>query len=320
MIVIATREGDSSTNDVIDWINHHNEQVLRVDEANQVEHLHITSSTDAHHSSFIQVNGQKVYFKDIAAFWHRKGQAFFTNHPAYSLKLDSSHVDVSAAVTQEWEIVKEYLFFLLSQNRHLGNYFQSSLNKLIVQHQAQSIGLLAPKATVLTAKEDALKIDFAAITKALSEVSIISFDDANFCSYTTEVTQEYIQTLPDDFFPALLQQKIEKKYEVRVFYLDGKCYSMAIFSQLDQQTQVDFRVYNMTKPNRTVPYQLPKELEAKIDTLMQKLQLNTGSLDFMVTEDNQFYFLEVNPVGQFGMVSVPCNYYLEQKIADYLLQ
>jgi ATP-GRASP peptide maturase of grasp-with-spasm system len=227
---------------------------------------------------------------------------------------------VSAAVTQEWEIVKEYLFFLLSQNRHLGNYFQSSLNKLIVQHQAQSIGLLAPKATVLTAKEDALKIDFAAITKALSEVSIISFDDANFCSYTTEVTQEYIQTLPDEFFPALLQQKIEKKYEVRVFYLDGKCYSMAIFSQLDQQTQVDFRVYNMTKPNRTVPYQLPKELEAKIDVLMQKLQLNTGSLDFMVTEDNQFYFLEVNPVGQFGMVSVPCNYYLEQKIADYLLQ
>jgi D-alanine-D-alanine ligase-like ATP-grasp enzyme len=69
-----------------------------------------------------------------------------------------------------------------------------------------------------------------------------------------------------------------------------------------------------------VPYQLPKELEAKIDVLMQKLQLNTGSLDFMVTEDNQFYFLEVNPVGQFGMVSVPCNYYLEQKIADYLLQ
>ena len=30
-------------------------------------------------------------------------------------------------------------------------------------------------------------------------------------------------------------------------------------------------------------------------------------------------FLEVNPVGQFGMVSLPCNYQLEKRIAQYLI-
>ncbi|WP_299459815.1 grasp-with-spasm system ATP-grasp peptide maturase [uncultured Microscilla sp.] len=318
MIVIATRKIDSSTNDIIDWIDGKGGTVVRVDEDNTLQRLHIVSGKGAN-NSFIQVNQQKIYFKDIVAFWHRKGQSFFADHPAYSLQLDTNHVDISEELAQEWAIVKEYLFFLLSQKRNLGNYFKSSLNKLIVQHQAQAIGLTIPQAFVLTAKEDALNLDLEVITKALSEVAIISFDDATYCSYTTEVTQDFIQTLPENFFPALMQEKIVKKYELRVFYLDGKCYSMAIFSQLDQQTAVDFRVYNMTKPNRTVPYQLPQDLEEKIDKLMHELQLNTGSLDFMVTQDNEFYFLEVNPVGQFGMVSLPCNYYLEKKIADYLL-
>jgi D-alanine-D-alanine ligase-like ATP-grasp enzyme len=48
---------------------------------------------------------------------------------------------------------------------------------------------------------------------------------------------------------------------------------------------------------------------------MQKLKLNTGSIDMIYTNDSKFIFLEVNPVGQFGMVSKPCNYNLEKKIA-----
>ena len=53
---------------------------------------------------------------------------------------------------------------------------------------------------------------------------------------------------------------------------------------------------------------------------MKKLKLETGSLDFIKTTDDRLVFLEVNPVGQFGMVSSPCNYYLEKKIAEYLIK
>jgi D-alanine-D-alanine ligase-like ATP-grasp enzyme len=51
---------------------------------------------------------------------------------------------------------------------------------------------------------------------------------------------------------------------------------------------------------------------------MNKLDLNCGSIDMIVTPKNEYVFLEVNPVGQFGMVSYPCNYNLEKKIAEYL--
>ena len=94
---------------------------------------------------------------------------------------------------------------------------------------------------------------------------------------------------------------------------------MAIFSQNDKQTKVDFRNYNDNKPNRYVPYVLPKNIELKITQLMQKLDLNTGSVDLIKNHDGNYVFLEINPVGQFGMVSEPCNYYLEKIIAEYLI-
>ena len=34
----------------------------------------------------------------------------------------------------------------------------------------------------------------------------------------------------------------------------------------------------------------------------------------------QYVFLEVNPEVQVGMVSYPCNYYLEKKLAEELIK
>jgi D-alanine-D-alanine ligase-like ATP-grasp enzyme len=51
---------------------------------------------------------------------------------------------------------------------------------------------------------------------------------------------------------------------------------------------------------------------------MALLKLNTGSIDLIVNTTGEYIFLEVNPVGQFGMVSSPCNYYLEREIARFL--
>lgn len=116
----------------------------------------------------------------------------------------------------------------------------------------------------------------------------------------------------------MFQQKIDKNLEIRAFYLDGRCYSMAICSSFDKQTQVDYRRYNDVKPNRKVPYCLPSHIEKNIDALMKKLKLNCGSLDLILDNNGVYYYLEVNPVGQFGMVSFPCNYNLEKIIAEYL--
>jgi D-alanine-D-alanine ligase-like ATP-grasp enzyme len=52
---------------------------------------------------------------------------------------------------------------------------------------------------------------------------------------------------------------------------------------------------------------------------MKDLSLKTGSVDFILDQNDKYYFLEVNPIGQFGMVSYPCNYNLEKKVAYFLI-
>ncbi|MFM2393606.1 MAG: grasp-with-spasm system ATP-grasp peptide maturase [Bacteroidota bacterium] len=51
---------------------------------------------------------------------------------------------------------------------------------------------------------------------------------------------------------------------------------------------------------------------------MSYFKLDSGSIDFVLTKEGDFGFLEINPVGQFGMVSFPCNFHLEKKIALFL--
>jgi glutathione synthase/RimK-type ligase-like ATP-grasp enzyme len=53
---------------------------------------------------------------------------------------------------------------------------------------------------------------------------------------------------------------------------------------------------------------------------MADLGLETGSIDLIRTPDGRTVFLEINPVGQFGMISHPCNYNLERVVAEHLIE
>lgn len=83
---------------------------------------------------------------------------------------------------------------------------------------------------------------------------------------------------------------VKKSFEIRSFYLHGEFYSMAIFSQRNKQTSVDFRKYCTELPNKNEPFKLPDDIEEKLDKLYKKLDLNTGSADFIVDKEGNYVF------------------------------
>jgi hypothetical protein len=157
------------------------------------------------------------------------------------------------------------------------------------------------------------------VTKPIAEMTMLRHHGVAYGTYTTRCTDEMLERLPETFFPALFQEEIPKWCEVRAFFLNKRLYSMALFSQARTRTAVDFRHYDRTDPTRVVPYTVPNDVAESISRLMATVMLDTGSLDLVVTPDGQHIFLEVNPVGQFAMVSRPCNYNLEREIADHLI-
>jgi ATP-GRASP peptide maturase of grasp-with-spasm system len=196
---------------------------------------------------------------------------------------------------------------------NLGSY-NFSVNKLIVLNKAQDVGLKTPEYRICT-ESSSFSNDKQTITKPIDNGIYHTLNNRRFYTYT-ENTPIHLNNV--DIFPSIIMEKIEKKYEIRSFYIDGHFFSMAIFSQANKQTEVDFRKYDLIKPNRLELFQLPNHVEAKLRQLFESLNLNTGSVDLIVNKDDDYVFLEINPVGQYDMVSSPCNYELDYVIANYL--
>ncbi|RST27560.1 ATP-grasp domain-containing protein [Chryseobacterium lacus] len=192
------------------------------------------------------------------------------------------------------------------------------VNKLKVLHFTKQLGFKIPGSQIFSSPKDLECIessDRRYITKAISEMQPVFVDDTLYLNYTRDILMEEILEKEQRIIPTLLQEKIHKEYEIRVFFFDEKIWAIVTF---DLSGNTDVR--NMkTSDKKYIPYKLPSFVNEKIIALKNELGLNCGTIDFLKTK-NDYYFLEINPVGQFGMVSKPCNYYLEEQMSLYILK
>lgn len=325
MLLILSEKGDLSTNDVIDWLINFNVPFIRLnyDEPDGIELL--VESNRSGVSCIVRTNNHSFSLKEISAFWYRRGGIPQFKIPAQSVD-EAFEKAVSGKIKEylnlESRILYEFLHNYLDKiPNKIGSWEKAGVNKLLVLQKAQELGLSTPRWSVSMKTSDTIdfieRVGGKVITKGIWESLIASTPTSGYSTYTELLSLTNMSTFPPEHFPSMLQENVIKKYEVRTFYLLGRIWSMAIFSQNDPQTIIDFRKYNDDKPNRNVPFRLPNEIEQKLVKLMKFLDLETGSIDFLVDQNDDFIFLEVNPVGQFGMTSSPCNYYLEKEIARH---
>ncbi len=322
MILIHSDHLDFSTAEVIKWLLHAGKKVTRIngpdivyrgDMIGNIEELTLNDFT-------IEINGKKIKYSEIEQYWYRRGMF----NMEVKLKKDKSVIRAKTAdyLLSEKKAILGFIELLLAAKATVCDFFRADVNKLVVLREARQAGLKTPD-TVITQNTEVLKRfrkknNGAVITKVIDKNIVLNTGQYWMPMYTAAITDTHVKKLGRSFFPGIFQQQVKKKYELRIFYLCGEMYSMAIFSQTNRKTRTDFRRYDMKKPNRQVPFNLPEEIAGKLTRLMQRLNLDTGSIDMMVDERDDYYFLEVNPVGQFGMTSYPCNYQLEKKIAAIL--
>lgn len=322
MILIISKQIDFSTDKVIEWLLFYKIPFIRLNHEDKINDISITTSKEET-SIFIGTNDISIKLNEIEAIWYRKSGINFLFKDRFRIK-KSEFKKIEDFKKNELRIIREFIEDEIKKKPMLGSSIDlKNLNKLKVLNLAKNIGLNIPYTQVISKKSNLKNRDY--ILKVISEVRALNMD--NFAQknkwrilpYTIKLTDSIKKNLPDNFFPTIFQVNIKKKYEVRVFHLKGKNYSMAIFSQKNKKTETDFRQYDLKNPNRTIPYILPYDIENKINKLMLIIGLDTGSIDLIKGIDNMYYFLEVNPVGQFGMVSTPCNYQLEKKIANEII-
>ena len=319
MILIISNPDDRTTNNVIDWLLFYQQPFIRISSNNLIEYTNVTIGNSINNITFC-IEGKSYKFSNFKAIWYRRGWVV-----SKSYNFDSENNEINKEINKQ----------LYTEISTLNNYFISTLEKLSINspndlylskldalEKASRIGIKIPNTLITSKKEDLLNFKkqyLNIITKNYSQGVFINYNQSNLYSLTTIVTDRMIKSLPPNFFPMMFQEMIPKEFELRIFFIEDEFYSSAIFSQNDEKTKIDFRNYNNSKPNRTPPFALPNFIRKKLQFLMSDLNLNSGSIDIIVDKNGDYVFLEVNPIGQFAQVSSPCNYYLERKMAEMLI-
>jgi ATP-GRASP peptide maturase of grasp-with-spasm system len=327
ILILSQSSAEPTTEDVIDWIQALGGLWLRVNGEDLDGDSEVSVELSAEKGEpRLRWWGSDLPLAEVRAVWFRRW-VHARRHEQCDLLTGLSmapklHYQLCRHLTQEAGRFSDFFFQTFADRPWINRPKKALPNKLDVLRRAARVGLDIP-ATLVTSRREELDRFCAfhgrVITKPIGDVAPLVDRDEMFLMYTALVEPEALAGLPEIFSPSLFQECLDKEYELRVFYLDGESYAMAIFSQGDPQTYVDFRRYNRQKPNRRVPYRLEEQIADSICKLMCDLELESGSLDLIRTRDGRMVFLEVNPVGQFGMVSKPCNYNLERKLAEHLI-
>lgn len=311
MVLILSSESDVSTNDVVDWIDFFNCECKRI---NQNTSIGTEISIDDEGTKLLlKISEDSVSINQINGYWYRRdflSVLWSRSTCAHNLTI----VNNESRNTVE-QFLDEYLF-----DNGVGRIGNNRLNKLRVLHIATTLNLRVPK-TLLSNKLKSYKTFLSktqTISKRIANVNL-RMNDSEMVLYAEEMAVDDLKLLNKDLVPFLVQEKVRKIAEIRVFYWLGNCYSALIHSQNNQETHIDMRhTLANGKQSRWEPFDLPESLEVKIFMLMKKLNLKSGSLDFALTLEHEFVFFEVNPVGQFGYLSEVCGYNLEKMIANDL--
>lgn len=191
---------------------------------------------------------------------------------------------------------------------------------------ARQLGLLIP-GTLTSNNPEAVKQfaqEFKAtgiVTKMLSQFAIYDENKQEMVVFTSPVTDEDLDNLEGlQFCPMTFQENIPKALELRITIVGKQIFTAAINSQQLEGATYDWRKEGRALHQQWQSYDLPQIIEKQLFELMKYFGLNYGAIDMIVTPDQRYIFLEINPVGEFFWLELyPPHFPISQAIAEILL-
>ena len=316
MILILSENDDVSTDYTIEWFHHLDIPFIRLNTEDLRNSVAQIEFKDSELQVFFIFKGQKFSLNEIKGVWFRRSfldfKSGFFESPE---KGDEIVRQVYELLNRENETLISFLVTRLTQLRSLNSQQEYNANKLQSLLYAQKAGLNIPQTLIATDKHQVHNVfgegNENIVCKPIQDNYDLEIEGLKQRQYIAGM--DFYGPLPDQFYYSLFQQKLDKKYELRIFFIQDRFYACALFtkSSLGQQ------IRNGNEPVRMVPFSLPEHVRLKLLEFAALSGLNSGSIDMVVDKNNDYFFLEVNPVGQFGYISRPCNFYLHREIATF---
>ncbi len=118
-------------------------------------------------------------------------------------------------------------------------------------------------------------------------------------TYTKEISLNHLASdLTLQITPGIFQKKIPKAFELRINFFGDCAITAKLMSQEHERGKLDWRHVPITEL-KVEEFDLPDLIYKKCKAFMKKFGIVFGCFDFIVTPDNEYYFLEINEQGQF---------------------
>jgi hypothetical protein len=118
--------------------------------------------------------------------------------------------------------------------------------------------------------------------------------------------------------PIILQDYIQKSFEVRYTVVGKEHFVCKIDSQLSKIANIDWRRYDLANTPHFI-INPPEDIKNKVNKFMSEFNLNYGAIDFIVDKNNEWFFLELNSMGQFLWIEDLTGLEISDHIAKWLI-
>jgi glutathione synthase/RimK-type ligase-like ATP-grasp enzyme len=260
------------------------------------------SCTNAASEIQFHLDARTLRYRDYDTIWFRRISS--------AVPGDDLVASDAAAARRSWG---ELSRFLVEFPRHHGAFclnpsesYATRDNKPLQLYLASTCGLAIPD-TLIGTHPGHLE-QFVTRNRAENGETIVKplvptmwqrDDGAGLMLAVSLVTQEDLAEADISSEPLIFQRRVQKAYEVRLTVMGRTMFAVKLDSQRQSSTELDFRNAADWRVLGHELVEVPGEIQQKVELLCERLRTPFGTMDFIVTTDGEWIFLETNTMGNF---------------------
>jgi glutathione synthase/RimK-type ligase-like ATP-grasp enzyme len=257
--------------------------------------------------------------KQPTVVWYRKPE-IPRPHPAIS---DPNAIE---CCRHEWREFLHAFQGFFPDARWVNDYWrmQRCAIKPFQIHHARRVGLAIPE-TLITNDLDALANFTAMHPEVIIKPMYFSgyrAEGKHYACYTSVLTPERVAEIPAEqlqYAPAIVQRRIPKNQELRVTIIGDRLFPCEIMTSPESPQHVDWRIDDPEElPHRLVA--LPTIVETQLRQMLVNMGLNYGAVDLIRDDNGTYFFIEINPNGQFYWIELLTKAELSDEMARLILR
>lgn len=266
-------------------------------------------------------NGLEMYGHQITAIWERRPEI-----PS-ELPFKSEMEEINKHNIEEAHGFLSFIRYYLKDVYSIGSIVDDrpASSKMLQLSNAHQLGMRIPDTCFSNEKSPIAQLaerhqDLS--LKPISNSYVYLNGEQEYVFYSQKAASQDLLQQPEEAFTQtvnFVQNYVEKAYELRITVINQDVIACKIDSQIqdDDKGKIDWRQgcdYNL----KHEIVELPENIRQFCLAFLQRMKLNFGCFDFIVTPEGEYVFLECNPNGQWLWIEMETGYDISKIMAKNL--